>query len=371
MTPTLTPTPISGSAVPVVFHAGALQRLPEYVRGFAASRVLLVSDEGVRAAGHVDRAVRALCQASIVVRIFDQVIENPTARTVSQGAILAREVKPDLIIGLGGGSSMDTAKGINFIHTNGGVMADYQGRNKARKPMLPLIAIPTTAGTGSEAQAYALISDPETHVKMACGDDKALARLAILDPDLIATVPPRVAAAVAVDAVSHAVESAGCNRRNDISRRFSREAWRLLDRSFGAHISGSPQADMLLGAHLAGCAIENAMLGAAHATANPLTAKFEITHGVAVGLMLPHVVRFNAADGGNPYADLNPSAADLADRLERMLQLAAMPARLRDLKIPRPALADLAALAAAQWTARFNPRPVAAAQLQRIYESAW
>ena len=369
--PTLTPTPVPGSAVPVVFHAGAIDHLADYVRQFNGKRILLVTDAGIRDAGHVTRAVRSLHHADIVVRVFDEVIENPTSRCVNQGALLAREIKPDLIIGLGGGSSMDTAKGINFIHTNGGRMADYWGRNKATQPMLPLIAIPTTAGTGSEAQAYALISDPETHVKMACGDDKALAKLAILDPDLIATVPPKVAAAVAIDAVAHAVESAGCNKRTDVSRRFSREAWQLLNASFDAHVSGSVQPQMLLGAHLAGCAIENAMLGAAHATANPLTAKFDTTHGVAVGLMLPHVVRFNTALGDNPYADLGPDAEQLAARLEAMLKAVGMPTRLRDLDIPQSLLAELAPLAAKQWTANFNPRPVGELELQALYQLAW
>ena len=182
-------------------------------------RVLLVSDAGIVAAGHVERAVRSLYRASVVVRLFDSVEENPTTVHVDRGLRAATDFKPDMIIGLGGGSSMDCAKGINFRFTNGGQMQDYWGINKAHAPMLPMIAIPTTAGTGSEAQSFALITDPQTHQKMACGDHRAMPRMAILDPELTATQPPSVAAATGIDAVAHAVETIATTKRTEVSRR--------------------------------------------------------------------------------------------------------------------------------------------------------
>jgi alcohol dehydrogenase len=382
------PRALPGSHVRVVHAPGALQLLGGLARTEGVGRILLVTDAGIRAAGHLDRAVRSIYDADLVVRIFDQVIENPTTHCVERGVLLARQFQPDMIVGLGGGSSMDTAKGINFLYTNGGRMQDYWGTDKATQPMLPLIAIPTTAGTGSEAQSYALISDAETHTKMACGDKKALARLAILDPQLTCTCPMKVAAATGIDAAAHAIETAGCNRRNETSQRFSRQAWQLINDGFDEAIAwhrdlvamtnptleDSPRhalERMLLGAHLAGCAIENSMLGAAHALANPLTARFDITHGVAVGLMLPHVVRFNAAGGENPYAALMDSAEALAQRVRAMLALVEFPQRLRDVDVPREALAELAGLAARQWTATFNPRPVEQRDLLKLYESAF
>jgi alcohol dehydrogenase len=374
-------TTIAGSRVKVLFGRGSLDRLGLLVREFGGKRVLLVSDPGIRAAGHVDRATRSLSQAGLVVQLFDGAEENPTTLTVDAGLAVARKFDPDFIVGLGGGSSMDTAKGINFLLTNGGRMQDYWGSEKATKPMLPLIAIPTTAGTGSEAQAYALISDAQTHTKMACGDQKALPKVAILDPDLTATQPPRVAAATGIDAITHAVETAATTRRNDASRVLSKQAWELLESSFERAVASSAnspasasleqaRANMLLGAHLAGCAIQNSMLGAAHATANPLTAKFNVTHGVAVGLMLPHVVRFNCADGSNPYSDLVPDAEQLIRRLTQFLEIVQFPRRLSELNIPESALPELAALASKQWTASFNPRPVTEAELLAIYRSA-
>jgi alcohol dehydrogenase len=269
---------------------------------------------------------------------------------------------------------MDCAKGINFLLTNGGKMQDYWGVNKATQPMLPMIAVPTTAGTGSDAQSFALITDPETHQKMACGDSKALPRLAILDPELTATTPPNVAAATGIDAIAHAVETAGCNKRNDTSRRLSKRAWSLLEPAYERVMRNPDDAaarqDMLMGAHVAGAAIENSMLGAAHACANALTALCETVHGVAVGLMLPHVIRFNAPAEANPYADLMENSDALADRIERLLEAGHLPRRLDDVGVSEQLIPPLAEFAAKQWTASFNPRNVGEAEFREIFEAA-
>ncbi|HEY8748475.1 MAG TPA: iron-containing alcohol dehydrogenase, partial [Tepidisphaeraceae bacterium] len=351
------PTELPGSRVRIAFGAGNLNRVGEIAKAEGATRVLLVSDPGITKAGHVDRAVRSLYKADVPVRVYDDADQNPTTEHVRKGLIIARPFKPDLIIGLGGGSAMDCAKGINFLLTNGGRMQDYWGVNKATQPMLPFIAIPTTAGTGSDAQSFALITDPETHQKMACGDVKALPRVAILDPELIATVPPGVAAATGIDAVAHAVETAASLKRNETSRRLSREAWDLLEPAFERVMldpnDAKAREQMLLGSHIAGAAIENSMLGAAHSCANALTALCDTVHGVAVGLMLPHVVRFNAAAGENPYSDLMPDAHALADRLTRMLTVAGLPKKLSEVDAMPELLPKLAAIAAKQWTATF------------------
>ncbi|MGZ8414583.1 MAG: iron-containing alcohol dehydrogenase, partial [Gemmatirosa sp.] len=152
----------------------------ELARDLGSKQVLLVTDKGIAAAGHPGRAIYFLEAAGLHVSVYDEASENPTTLDVERCVEVARRAEIDLIIGLGGGSSMDTAKGCNFILTNGGRMQDYWGIGKAQKAMLPLIAVPTTAGTGSECQSFALISDEVTHQKMACGDPKAAARIAIL-----------------------------------------------------------------------------------------------------------------------------------------------------------------------------------------------
>src|SRR5215217_1043473 len=166
----------------VIFGAGVVERLGELARELNFKRTLLVADHGLVASGHVDEAVGPLEKVGVEVFRFHDFEVNPDTRMVEKGTEFVTPLKIDSIIGLGGGSSMDCAKGINFLLTNGGSMADYRGYGQASNPMLPMIAIPTTAGTGSEAQSYALISDTETHVKMACGDPKASFRVALLDP---------------------------------------------------------------------------------------------------------------------------------------------------------------------------------------------
>jgi alcohol dehydrogenase len=373
----------------MVFGPGSVDRLGELARELAARRVLLVTDRGIVNAGHADRARRSLERAGLDVAVFDEVIENPTTRCVENCRDFAREAVIDTLVGLGGGSSMDTAKGCNFLLTNGGRMPDYRGVGRATQPMLPLIAIPTTAGTGSECQSFALITDETTHQKMACGDPKAAARIAILDPTLTLSQPPRVTACTGADALAHALETAVTTKRTPLSRFYSEAAFKLavtaLPRVLEDPGDLEARSGMLLGAAWAGTAIENSMLGAAHAAANPLTAHCGIVHGEAVGLMLPWVMRFNAEDPTSrlAYSDLARAAflsrSDttpeeavelLLRRLEALLNLAGMPRWLSQRGVDASAVPQLAREAASQWTAGFNPRPITAGDFERLYMSA-
>lgn len=360
--------------VRVVFGAGSLGELGERARELGIERPLVVADLGIVAAGHAGRALDALRRAGLAPAVFDGVEENPTTENVERGAQAASGHRADGLIGLGGGSSMDCAKGINFLLTNGGQMEDYWGADKAQKPMLPTLGVPTTAGTGSEAQRFALISQARTHRKMACGDRKARFRTVLLDPDLLSTVPREVASVAGLDAVSHALESYVTRRRNPISQLYAREAWRLLESSFEVYLKdpGDRQArgSMLLGSHLAGAAIEASMLGAAHSLANPLTARFGVTHGTAVGLMLPHVIRFNGAEVGDLYSDLSDDAERLSARVGELLKATGSPRRLGDCGVGPGDLDSLAEQASHEWTAQFNPRAVARDDLRQLYESA-
>ncbi len=362
----------------VVFGAGSLERLGTIAQSLDGHKALVVADPGIVAAGYAARAARILEAAGIESCLFDGVAENPTTRHVDEGLRFAAPHEVDLIVGLGGGSSMDCAKGINFLLTNGGKIADYWGVGKATKAMLPMIAIPTTAGTGSEAQSFALIADEQTHQKMACGDRKAMAAAAILDPELTVSQPAHVTADTGIDAISHALETWVTNRRNAVSTLFSEAAWRLLSAHFGRVLDNpgdlEARAHMQLGAYYAGTAIENSMLGAAHSCANPLTAHFNVVHGAAVGVTLPAVIRFNALSVGPLYAELagSPGSAEtLASQVESLLQRAALPTRLSQYQIPEDALPELAREASRQWTAQFNPRPVDENALLEIYRCVY
>jgi alcohol dehydrogenase class IV len=367
----------------VVFGEGALVRLSDLARELSFSRTLVVADRGVVAAGHVDRAAAILESAAIETVRFHEFDANPDTRMVEAGRAFAAAHNIDSIVAIGGGSSLDCAKGINLVLTNGGTMRDYRGFGKAARPMLPSIGVPTTAGTGSEAQSYALISDADTHEKMACGDPKAAFRAAILDATLTVSQPREVTAVAGYDAISHAVESYVTARRTEISDLFARDAWRRLERHYERVLTEpadlQARGAMLLGAHQAGIAIEQSMLGATHACANPLTARHGTTHGVAIAVMLPHVVRWNAEHVERRYAELMEEpgvpardAADrLADRLEVLARAGGLPATLRELGVPRDGLSVLAADAATQWTGTFNPRSFDAAAALELYESAY
>jgi alcohol dehydrogenase len=360
----------------LVFGVGAVDRLGGLARELGGTTVLLVTDPGIAAAGHAARAARSLEAEGLRVVLYDRSKENPSALDVQDCVAVARASKIDLIVGLGGGSSLDTAKGCNFILTNGGRMQDYWGTGKASKPLLPLIAVPTTAGTGSECQSYALIADEKTHQKMACGDPKAAARVAVLDPALTVSQPRKVTAMTGLDAISHAVETAVTRRRNEASWLYTRESFRLtskhLERVLAKPDDLEARAGMQLGAAYGGLAIELSMLGAAHSAANPLTANYGVVHGHAVSLMLPHVVRFNAEDPAarEAYAELAGSAAALASRLEELLRIAELPSRLDACGVRPDSIVPLSAEAATQWTAQFNPRPVSSADFEGLYRAA-
>jgi alcohol dehydrogenase len=367
----------------LVFGSGAFARLGELARELGFRRALLVADDGMIACGYAEQASESLRRAGVEHFLFHDFGENPNTRMVEAGRAFAAELHLDSIIALGGGSSMDCAKGVNFVLTNGGAMRDYWGHGKTTKPMLPMIGIPTTAGTGSDAQSYALISDAETHVKMACGDPRASFRIAILDPRLSLTMPAQLAATSGYDALSHAVESYVTKKRNPVSQMHSREAWRLLEAGYERVLDEPANLDargaMLLGAFYAGLAIENSMLGATHACANPLTKHFGTTHGVAISVLLPHVVRWNAPVADALYGDLNRianlpngtgSAKALAGRLSNLARAGTLPDSLSALNISKSQLPMLAEEAAQQWTGTFNPRDWNVEGAMEVYEAA-
>jgi alcohol dehydrogenase len=368
----------------VIFGPGSLNRLGEVSRALGFTRTLIVSDKGLLSTGVAERAKALLSAAGIECWTFHDFDPNPDVQMVEDGRLYAAPLHIDSIVALGGGSSLDCAKGINFVLTNGGTMRDYWGFGKASRPMLPSIGVPTTAGTGSEAQAYALISDTETHRKMACGDPKASFRVTILDPELTVSQPRGVGAAAGFDAISHAVESFVTKKRTAISDLFAREAWRLLEANYERVLAEPTDIEargaMLLGAHEAGIAIEQSMLGATHACANPLTSRYGTTHAIAIGIMLPHIVRWNAEVVGERYAELLRAAGrdcganpgnQLADRLEQLARAGGLPATLHSQNIPREDLNILSENATKEWTGTFNPRLLDAASALALYERAY
>jgi len=377
----------------LVSGEGTFEKLGTFARELGFKRSLIVTDRHLAEVGYLERASKLLRTAGLEVFSFHDFAADPDSDTIESGRAFAADLQLDSIIGLGGGSSLDCAKGINFLLTSGGRIQDYVGYGKAKASMLPMIGIPTTAGTGSEVQSYAVISDARTHQKMACGDPQAAFRLAILDPQLTVSQPPAVTAASGFDALAHAIETYVTTSRNAFSEVFSREAWRLLASNYETVVREpknlQARAAMQLGACYAGIAIENSMLGATHACANPLTARYGTVHGVALAMLLPTVVRWNANVVAERYAELtrvvNHSAGSdqrqqsetyesvekLAQRLEQLASTGGLQTNLSGSGIAQGDLRSLADEAANQWTGRFNPRPFDVNGAFEIYQAAW
>lgn len=361
----------------VVFGSGEFARLGEIARELGGTRCLLVADPGMVDASYASEAVRSLKARRMTVHAFHEFQPNPTSAMAEAGGAFASQLGIDLIVAVGGGSSLDCAKAINFLLSNGGRIKDYWGYGKAARPMLPMVAVPTTAGTGSEAQTSATLIDSETGARMSCGDAKAAFRVAILDPKLTVSQPPALAAATGYDALSHALETLVTNRQTALSECFSRSAWRLLYSGFEPMLRRADDLEargtMLLGAHFGGLAIENSNLGAAHACAHPLTDHFGLPHGGAIALVLPHVIAWNSRTDANStaerYRELYPG--DLPGRLRELAEMAGLAANLREAGIPEEALPRLAEDAAKQWTGKFNPLPFNATAALEIYQAAY
>lgn len=373
----------------LVYAPGAVESLAALTEEYAkkGSKVLVVTDSGLVKAGHAAKVQGLLEAGGFVVSVFDKVQENPSSVDVDACKDHALEFgEVDLLIGLGGGSSLDTARGCNFLLSNGGVMEDYWGYGKAPKDMLPLLAIPTTAGTGSECQSFALISHRESHAKMACGDPKAAARVAVLDPTLTTTQPREVTANTGLDALVHALETAVTKPRNPLSSLYARESFRLIHGHLETVLEQPENIEsrgkMQLGAAFAGLAIENSMLGAAHSAANPLTSEYNVIHGQAVAIMAPGIMRYNCEEPGaaDAYAQLAkecliaPGSASLAeacqaliDRVLQLIERAGLSLSLEAYGVEASKVEELARQAATQWTAQFNPRPIDEAAFRQLY----
>jgi alcohol dehydrogenase len=356
----------------------------------AGARALLVTDAGVRAVGHAHVCERVLRGAGLEVLVYDSVPENPTRNDARELGNQAQDFRPDLVVAIGGGSAIDCAKGGAIELTQPSGLDERHGRIILERPSLPIFAIPTTSGTGSECQSATLLSDDGTGRKRALLAPSLLPRLAVLDPAFTATQPDDVALAGALDAVAHGVETSVTRAQTVRSQRYALAALRLLLPHVGpaldAPSSRQSRGAMLLGASIAGMAIEQSMLGAAHASANPLTAQIGISHGLAVGLMLPAVTRHNAelASCQSTYAAIARCAglvtgpttdSEASEALCEALEVLAERARRTLTVVQREALVtwnrgDLASAAAEQWTGGFNPRDVTASDYVNLYRQA-
>ncbi|MDI7267856.1 MAG: iron-containing alcohol dehydrogenase [Myxococcota bacterium] len=344
----------------VVFGAGAVAEAPMELERLGVSRAFVVTDRVISEKTDLLSRLRGAL-GDRFAGVFDGVVPDSGVHVVDDGAARAREAGADSLVSLGGGSCIDTAKGMAIVLTEGGSLVDHQGFQNLTRRQTPHVAIPTTAGTGSEMTRYAVIKDHEERRKMIFADYNIIPDAAILDPSLTVGMPPSIAAGTGLDAFTHAVEAMHSLQRNPIADALALHAarlvWSSLPRALEAPADLAARGRMLLAASMAGTAFDNAQVGLAHAIAHTVGARHGVHHGIANAIALPHVIRFNAPDTGEAYAEIAgalglPKAASdsaasegLAAAVAAFSARCGLPTRLRDVGVPEgdlPACADAA-----------------------------
>lgn len=381
---------VFNTAGSIHFGAGALARLGELTRARIGESVMLVTDPGLMRTGIVARAQDSLAAAGVGVDLFSDVEADPSEAVILAAVDRAKAANVAGIVGLGGGSSLDVAKLVALLTPGRETLGDVYGVGKARGPRLPLILAPTTAGTGSEVTPISIVTTGASE-KMGVVSPMLLPDVALLDPELTLGLPPAITAATGVDAMVHAIEAhaSASPNNNPVSRLLATQALTLMGRSLLKAVRDggdmAARSDMLLGSMLAGQAFANSPVAAVHALAYPLGGHFHIPHGLSNALVLPHVLRFNAATAPQPYAELAPfvfpdlaalegqaRAAAFCDRLADLSRACGLQQRLREMAIPEDVLPRLARDAMNQTRLLVNnPRALTEADALAIYRAAY
>jgi alcohol dehydrogenase len=367
---------------------GALSGLGAEIAYLGGTRVLVVTDPGLLAAGVAGRVVDVLQQTAVEVAVFSDVSPNPLDTECELGAIAGAELHADLVLGLGGGSPMDTAKTIAGLLTNGGGACDYVGHDKFSKPTVPLVCVPTTAGTGSEVTRVAVITDSRAHVKRALVDSRILPSASVVDPELMVSLPPGLTAATGMDALTHAVEAFTSLEATPVTDALALEATALICGSLRAAVADGSDLEartaMALGSVMAGYAFGNADVGGVHCMAEAVGGLYDTPHGDANAAFLALVTEFNASADLEKHArlasalgvdttDMWPADAAAAG-VQAIRDLAAdvgTPA-FRELRgVDDPDFGELARLAAAHVSAGSNPRVAGEAEYKELFQKAW
>ncbi len=376
------------SAGLVLAGQGAIAEIGPQARRLGGSKVLILTDPGVQAAGLADRVKDLLEEVGIAAEVFAEVQPEPPLDNFERCLAAAKARDYGLFVGLGGGSSMDMSKAVSIMMTNPGAISDYFGVDKVQNPGLPRIAVPTTSGTGSEVTPIAILTDPAQELKIGVVSPFLIPQVAIVDPELTLSLPPQITAATGLDALTHAIEGFTSLKANSISDALAMQAITLIARSLRTAVSNGAdiqaRTDMSMGSLLAGLAFANSSVTATHALAFPLGGKFDLPHGIANGLMLPYVMRFNCIGNLPKFAliarllgesvevmSLRDAAGWAADAVEQLAFDLGLPLRLHEVGIPEAAVPDLAASAiTVTRILSNNPRQMTLEDIENIYYQA-
>ena len=368
------------------FGEGISSELATEIRKMGHSRPMILTDKGLIDAGIVSKITKSLKESGIEYIIFDAIEPNPRDITVQKAYQSALEAKADLLVAVGGGSSMDTAKAAGVLMTHGGRINDYEGLDKVTKPICDLIAIPTTVGTGSEVTFWSVITDTDRHFKMSIGSPLVAAKLALVDPLLVKSLPPSMVAATGMDALTHAVEGYTCTLAEPITDACGIYAIEMIGANIREAVSGSAKdarSNMLLGSLIAGSCFGNSDLAGVHCMGEALGGLYDTPHGISMAILLPYVMEYNyRSDYGKFSRIAKALGVDIRDMKEEDAAYAAVQAvhqLNRDLKIPslkeigtkEEDLPELAKRAALNVSAGSNPRKASEQDFLEIFRKAY
>jgi alcohol dehydrogenase class IV len=375
--------------IEILMGKGCFSELGSRAARYGKRAMLVCGSRSLRDAGRLDQALEQLRGSGVMTTVYDAVSGEPTLDVIQEGLDRARAGGIEVMIGVGGGSAMDTAKAIAGLYTHPGTVHEYyRGERAVSGGGLPWIAVPTTAGTGAEATKNAVLIDPEARDKFSLRHDGWFATVALLDPELTLSMPPEITAATGSDALTQAIESYTSIGASPITDGLAVEAITRIARSLKQAVrKGSDleaRADMLYGSMLAGCAMANARLGGVHGMAHPLGARYNIPHGVVCGLLLPYVLAYNVEYAERKYAhiaqllgvdtrEMDPDKAAQAavQRVRELVTELDIPERLGTLGVKREDFPLIVEGSLPSGSLKHNPRPLAAQDVKAILDAAF
>jgi alcohol dehydrogenase len=371
----------------IVFGAGSLKRLPELGKRIGGKKAYIISGPHLNKIGMVDKCADALRSEGIEIAAFTETEGNPSTDTVKKAAAGYVESGADFIVAFGGGSPLDVAKAVAVVVSNGGDITEYEGVGKVKEITADIIAIPTTAGTGSEVTAFAVITDHSRNYKLTVGSEHIIPKYAILDPELIYSVPEKTAAACGVDALVHALEAYLSLAASPFSDMFAIKALELIGKNICPYVANRSNVKaaeaMLLGSLFAGIAFSHARLGNVHAMSHPVSAYFDVPHGVANAILLPTIVEFNALSDEGKYYDIyravsgknidskDFSSGMLSDFLSKLNESLGIPAGLKTVGVSKDKFDVMADDAMKSGNILVNPRKTTKADILNLYSKAY
>ncbi|BCJ88246.1 iron-containing alcohol dehydrogenase family protein [Effusibacillus dendaii] len=366
----------------IEFGYGKASRLGERLLQLGVNNVFLVTDKGVESTGILNRLSESLQATGIQFDIYTDVEPDPSIETINRGAEAFQVKRYDCIVAVGGGSPIDAAKGIRVVASNGGSIGDYAGVNRIpAASAIPLIAIPTTSGTGSEVTIFGVYSDWHNNVKVTVTSPYMAPSIALVDPELTGTLPAKMTAASGIDALAHGIETFFSLRSRPVSDALAMEAISVVNANLRRAVQDGSDIDarvgMSHGSLLAGMAFNNGFLGLAHAIGSALSGHCHVPHGIAIGLLLPHVVEFNTPVRPEKVAKIaelmgvktggaKELAGGAAPAVAQLVQDIGLPTRLREVGVPQEKLADIARDSFKSGMMKWNPRQPSEAEVLEI-----